>query len=444
MFGTSGIRGEVGSRVTGTLALEIGRALASEGYDRVVVGRDTRPTGVFLTDALTAGVRECGSDALDVGVVSTPTLARGVSALDADAGVVITASHNPPADNGIKLWTPTGQAFDADRREAISDRLETGAVDLAAWDGVGRRWNRDGRRLRELHVDAIRAAVDSDAGTGSIVVDIGNGAGRITADALTGLGWTVRTLNGQPDGHFPARTSEPTAESLETLCQTVAATDAELGVAHDGDADRMVAVDENGRFVPNDLLLAIFAQDAASEGDRIAAPLNTSLAVDDALEQVGASVTRTPVGDVYVAERATEPDVVFGGEPSGAWIWPEETYCPDGPLAACRLAALVARAGSLATLVDSFETYPIRRDSVPVAEKSTLMLAVEDILTERGEEFDTMDGVRLERADGWLLVRPSGTEPVVRLTAEARDPDRADALLADGRALLEAARSSGL
>ncbi|RQH01229.1 phosphoglucosamine mutase [Natrarchaeobius oligotrophus] len=436
MFGTSGIRGAVGEEVTAELAVAVGRAVASDGYERVVVGRDVRESGRFLVDALSAGIRECGGDVIDVGVASTPTVARSVAPLEADAGVVITASHNPPSDNGIKLWQPSGQAFDEERRTAISERVREESYALVSWNEVGTRIRRRDGEVRDRHVGSIRDRIraDGDDLEGlSVVVDVGNGTGGVTADVLYELGCSVRTLNGQPDGRFPARPSEPNAETLETLQRVVGSTDAALGVAHDGDADRMVAVDERGEFVPKDLLLALLAREAAGEGDRVAAPLNTSLAVDDALADVGASVTRTPVGDVYVAERATESDVVFGGEPSGAWIWPDETLCPDGPLAACTLAALVVRRGPLGELVGALETYPIRRDAIRVDDKDAVMAAVEATVRDRGEAFDAMDGVRIERDDGWMLVRPSGTEPVVRVTAEAREKSQADALFEDAR-----------
>ncbi|ARS89948.1 phosphoglucosamine mutase [Natrarchaeobaculum aegyptiacum] len=439
MFGTSGIRGEVGTDVTAALALGVGRALPAEGYDRVVVGRDARPSGRLLVDALAAGVRECGGDVIDVGVAATPTVARGVASLEADVGVVVTASHNPPSDNGIKLWNPSGQSFDGDQQAAISERVREDAAPLCGWKDIGERYCRDDGTLYDEHVAAICAAVGESASALSeltVVVDVGNGTGGVTADALYELGCTVQTLNGQPDGRFPARPSEPNAETLETLLQTVGATDADLGIGHDGDADRMVAVDETGTFVPKDLLLALFAREAAGDGDQVAAPLNTSLAVDDALEAVGASVTRTPVGDVHVAERASESSVVFGGEPSGAWIWPDETLCPDGPLAATKLAALVARRGPLSELVGALETYPIRRDSIAVEDKEAVMSAVESAVRERGDVFDAMDGVRIEGDDGWTLIRPSGTESLVRVTAEAREPDRADALFEDAHGLV--------
>lgn len=247
------------------------------------------------------------------------------------------------------------------------------------------------------------------------------------------------TLNGQRDGRFPGRPSEPTRETLGDLSSVVATTAASLGIAHDGDADRMVAVDETGTFVPKDVLLALFAREAATAGDTVAVPVGTSRAVDDALSRTGASVTRTRVGDGAVAERAVQPGVVFGGEPSGAWIWPAETPCPDGPLAACKLVELVAARGPLSSLVDGVETYPIRRTSVRVDEKRAVMDRVREDARDRYDDVDLLDGVYVGVDDGWLLLRASGTEPIIRLTAEARDEFRAEQLEADGIGLLESA-----
>ncbi len=440
MFGTSGIRGRVGDEVTAATALEVGRAVASEGYDRVVVGRDVRESGAMLVDAVAAGLRECGTDVATVGVEATPTVARAIDHLEADAGVVITASHNPATDNGIKLWNSSGKAFGPDQREAIERRVREADFELTDWDGIGDRVRREG--VRDHHADALRNAVDLER-TPDVVVDVGNGAGGVTASVLDELGCGVHTLDGQRDGSFPGRPSEPTAETLETLSTLVAETDAEIGVAHDGDADRMLAVDETGTFVPKDVLLALFAREAAGEGDRVAAPVDTSLAVDDALAAVGASVTRTRVGDVYVAERTTEPDVVFGGEPSGAWIWPAETRCPDGPLAACKLVELVADRGSPSDLVAGIEQYPIRRTSVEVADKAAAMDDVRRRVDERYDEVDTLDGVRVETDAGWFLLRASGTQPLVRVTAEARSPADADELFDTARSLLAEAVPSG-
>ncbi len=441
MFGTSGIRGPVGDEVTAELALDVGRALGAE-TDRVVVGRDTRESGGLLVDALASGCRELGTDVVDVGVAATPTVARAVGWEDADAGVSVTASHNPPADNGLKLWQPSGQAYDAAGRERITDRIEAAEPDLRPWNRLGDREDGD---ASGRHVEALVRAGEALLGTDesplelSVAVDLGNGAGRVTPDALVELGCHVETLNAQPDGRFPGRPSEPTAEHCTALSTLVGGGEYDLGVAHDGDADRTRAVAGDGTFLSGDALLALFAAEAADPGERVAVPVDTSLAVGDFLAERDVDVTRTPVGDVHVAAAASEQGVAFGGEPSGAWIWPDATLCPDGPLAAVRLAAMAA-AEPLADRLARVPTYPIRRANVEVDTKAAVMERVQTAVLDRYDGVETLDGVRVGTDDGWFLVRASGTQPLVRVTAEARDAARADALLADARDLVEQAR----
>ncbi|PSP72603.1 phosphoglucosamine mutase [Halobacteriales archaeon QS_3_64_16] len=453
MFGTSGIRGPVGDEVTADLALAVGRALGSD-TERVTVGRDPRESGRLLTDALTAGLRETGTDVLDLGLAATPTVARAIAWYDADAGVSITASHNPPADNGIKLWQEGGQAFDGARRAEIERRVRKDEFDLVSWNELGTRTRED---ATDRHVDALLAATDLAAeDVPAVAIDLGNGAGGVTIEALSQLGCGVETLNAQPDGEFPARPSEPNEKTLRSLSALVAGSDAEVGLAHDGDADRLVAIDGDGEFVPKDALLAIFAGEAASEGDRIACPVDTSLAVEDYLAERGIGVTYTPVGDVHVAE-ALGGEVTFGGEPSGAWIWPGQTRCPDGPLAACRLVALCTQR-PLAERVGDVPAYPIERANVEVEGKEAIMDRVRERALEGSEgeagggdaggggvseddrEVRTLDGVRIDTEAGWYLVRASGTQPLIRVTAEAREADRAARLSERGRSLVENAR----
>ncbi|GAA0307757.1 phosphoglucosamine mutase [Halarchaeum salinum] len=436
-FGTSGIRGRVGDDVTADLALHVGRALAAKA-ETVVVGRDPRPSGTMLVDALAAGLAECGCDVVDIGPAATPTVARAVAWRDADAGVAVTASHNPPAYNGLKCWQPSGQAFDGAMQDEIVERLVAESDDLAAWDETGAR--REWVSARERHAEAITSSVDVDPEDApNVVVDLGNGAGGVSVDALTALGCDVETLNAQPDGRFPGRPSEPTAANCESLCDLVAATDADLGLAHDGDADRMMAVTGDGTFVSGDALLAVFATALADAGDRVAVPVDTSMLVADALADVGADVVYTEVGDVYVAERAVADDVAFGGEPSGAWIFPDDTLCPDGPLAAANLVELVANGPGLAERIDAFPSYPIRRTSRDVADKTAVMEHLHDTVRDAYDDVDTLDGVRVDLGDAWFLLRPSGTEPIIRVTAEARDAERADEVFAEARGLLDEA-----
>jgi phosphoglucosamine mutase len=395
------------------------------------VGRDPRESGKALVDALAAGLCESGVDVVDLGVAATPTIGRAVAWERADAGVAVTASHNPPQDNGIKLWQPSGQAFGADLRQTITERIEGDEAALTRWDEFGTRTRRD---HTETHRDRLVEAVRIEEPL-SVVVDVGNGAGGVTVDALDALGCEVTTLNAQPDGAFPGRPSEPTEENCESLVTLVTHSDADLGIAHDGDADRMRAVTETGEFVGGDVLLAILARDAATPGDSVAVPVDTSLAVADHLRDADIETTRTPVGDVYVAEKASEESVGFGGEPSGAWIWPEATLCPDGPLAACKLAALSAER-ALSARVDGVEAYPIRRDSTEVTDKERVMADVREHVIASFENVSTMDGVRVDLDGGWFLLRASGTQPLVRLTAQARERDRADDIFEQAQRIL--------
>ncbi len=433
MFGTSGIRGPVGQTVTGKLALSAGRALGVDA-DRVVVGRDARESGQFLLDALTAGLRESGVDVVDSGLAATPTVARAVAWADADAGVVVTASHNPPGDNGLKFWQQSGQAFDDPLQDTLAERISEGRAELTDWTGTGDRTRRDfDRRHREALVAATEIP-DPPA----VVVDVGNGTGGVTVEALSALGCHVETLNAQSDGAFPGRPSEPTAENCESLAAVVAGTDAALGVAHDGDADRMRAVAGDGTFLSGDSLLALLAEAAADAGETVAVPVDTSLAVEDHLAAAGIETRRTPVGDVHVAAAASNPGVAFGGEPSGAWIWPEETLCPDGPLAACKVATLAAEQ-PLTERRQDLPAYPIRRASRGVENKRAVMERVRDHVTETYDDVSTLDGVRVDLGDGWFLLRASGTEPLVRTTAEAREVSRTEAVFEEARAILERA-----
>lgn len=439
IFGTSGIRGRFGEAVTTDLARSIGHGLAACGYRTIALGGDGRDTGQVLADALASGAREAGIDVIRLGQVATPTLARSVGWHNADAGVIVTASHNPPADNGFKFWTPSGQAFDEGQRQLLEDAIRDAAGLPVAWDELG-----DAVRIHEAadrHRDVLVDGGESLAGL-SVVIVVGNGMGGTTVEVLRALGADVQTLNADVDGGFPARPSEPTAKTCTMLCSVVTATDADMGIAHDGDADRMMAVDETGRFLGGDELLALFASAMVGEGDQVAVPVNTSLLVADAVAERGGEIVRTRVGDVYVAEAARADDVVFGGEPSGAWIWPAEALCPDGPLAARRLAELVVDSGPLSELVAEFDSYPIQRTVVETGAKEQVLDSVEEAVQRRYAEVSSLDGVRVALPDGWFLIRASGTESIVRVSAEARSVGRAEELLGAARELVDEAVDS--
>jgi len=416
LFGSSGIRGLANVDVTPQLLMDVGRAVGSR-YRDVVVGRDPRVSGRMLASAFSAGVLSVGGSVCDAGLTSTPTLSRGASGYA--CGAMITASHNPGEYNGIKLWNPDGMAFDEDQQKEIEDSLAARAWTPAGWQDTGRSSERSD--LVERHREAILRAVGS--AELKVVVDCACGAtANVTPYVLREMGCKVTALNAQMDGHFPGRPPEPTEENLTALTKAVQALEADLGIAHDGDGDRMVAVDEKGAFVGGDKLLALFAKRRARKG--LVVPVDASAAFEDMLP--GVPVYRTRVGDVYVAQELKRRGADFGGEPSGTFIFPEQTMCPDGPFAAAYLVTLVA-ARSLKDLVAAAPMYPVVRGSLPFegSRKESLWKAVEAAISAMGKDVMTLDGWRVRFDDGWALVRFSGTEPKIRVTAEARHVARA-------------------
>ena len=388
-----------------------------ELYGDTIIGRDPRLTGPMLVQALIAGVLAAGADAVDAGLVATPTLARGVDRYA--AGAMITASHNPAPYNGIKLWNPDGMAFDEGQQKEIEDALDANRFRLASWNEVGMSSTR--HDLVERHIDAILREI----GTAKlrVVVDCACGATTsITPFLLREMGCEVVALNAQADGHFPGREPEPTEENLGLLKSTVVAVKADLGIAHDGDGDRMVAVDGRGHFVGGDALLALFARKEVRQG--LVVPVDASMVLDDMLP--GVHIWRTRVGDVYVAAELKRRAADFGGEPSGTWIFPKATLCPDGVYAAARLVSMVAER-PLESMVRDVPRYPVIRGAVAYdpSRRGSIEARIDAAMRALTANVTTVDGWRLQFDDGWALVRFSGTEPKMRILAESRSEPRA-------------------
>lgn len=408
LFGSSGIRGLIGSELTSGLALKVGLAVGTL-RDSVIIGRDTRVSGEMIEHALISGILSAGARVTRAGVLPTPTLAY--SAKEYDCGIMVTASHNPAQYNGIKLWNSDGSAFTPAQQDELEMIMEKGTLKRSM---TMNNISSEGNCIKR-HEDMILNNVGRAELT--VVVDCGCGAASfITPYVLEKMGCRVITLNSQPDGHFPARDPEPTEESLAQLQSAVPAFGAELGIAHDGDADRMMVVDENGTFISGDRLLLLFGRRECRIS--IVVPFDASMAVDE----LGVSVTRTRVGDVYVAEGLLKTGAEFGGEPSGAWIFPKVSYCPDGIYAAARIVEIVQDEGRLSTLVASLPSYPIMRGAIACDKKRVqpAMQRIKEALAGLGK-LSELDGVRVEMENGWALVRPSGTEPKIRITVEARD-----------------------
>jgi len=408
LFGSSGIRGLIGKDIDADLGVRIGRAVGSLSR-AVVIGKDPRTSGDLVVSALVAGIIEAGAEPYRAGMVPTPTLACAASHFD--CGLMVTASHNPPEYNGVKMWNPDGSAFDGEQTENVERLIAEG----------GRRapWNEMmPERLWEGAIDEHVHAILEEVGPVErrLVIDCGCGAtGPVSPRLFRELGCDIVTLNANPDGRFPGRPSEPSEGNLGDLMALCRAKGV-MGIAHDGDGDRMVAVDEEGRYVSGDRLLALFA--SLMKVKNMAAPVDASMVLDDI---VGRSIERTRVGDMFVSEALKKKGLPFGGEPSGTFIFPSVNYCPDGMLAgACLIELLDGR--SLKDMVGSLPAYPSMRDSFSFDQSRREEIGArlsEEISSIEGD-LTTVDGYRVDLGYGWLLVRLSGTEPKVRLTAEAR------------------------
>ena len=426
LFGTSGIRGLIGSEVTCELALNVGKSLAyylgNEGT--VVIGYDTRTTNKMLDQAITAGLLESGINVVKIGMVPTPLVGYATEKLDANAGIMLTASHNPSPYNGIKLWNKNGMAYTSAQEAEIEKIYAEKSYISVSWDKIGKLSVNE--QIKGCYIDDLVNLVNIKEGF-KVVIDCASGAGsEISPLVFRKAGCEVTTLNSQPDGFFPGRNPEPNAENLQTLMKTIVAVGADLGIAHDGDADRMITVDENGNISPFDSLLALISKEF--DGD-IVTTVDAGLCMD---ESVKGKVYRTPVGDVNVAEAIIEKDAAFGGEPSGTWLHPDFCMCPDGILSGLRMAELVSNKGKLSELLAEIPSYPNLRVKITCSKeaKVKVMENMEDLLKDAFDdivEVNSLDGVRLTFSDdSWVLVRPSGTEDYIRITLESRDVKRAE------------------
>src|SRR4030067_2281406 len=328
LFGSSGVRGLVNDSLTPLLAAQIGTAVGTYSKARaVLVARDARTSGHMLQTALVAGLLSTGTDVKILGLLTPPTLAFLTFKMNADAGIMITASHNPPQYNGIKIFSRDGFAYTERRQDAIEKILSRQEFKRASWRQIGESQSSD---QAQLYVDMIARSVQLPR-EWHIVVDLGCGATyRLAPEILKGLGCKVSTLNAQPDGFFPSRSPEPNRESLQTLARTVKVLGANLGVAYDGDGDRVAFVDETGVFVDFDRVLAAYAGYITEKhGDGlVVTKVEASMCIDKMVEASNGKVLRSKVGDVYVSGMMKKTKAIFGGEPCGAWIHPPFHYLP--------------------------------------------------------------------------------------------------------------------
>jgi phosphoglucosamine mutase len=413
LFGTTGVRKVYGTEFDLTMALKLGKALGTYlGEGSVVLARDARTTGPMIEDALAAGILSTGVNVVRAGMIPTPTLAFITMRQGYNAGLMVTASHNPPEYTGVKFWGPDSMGY--------TPEMELEQI--------------DSKRIESKEYN--------------VVVDPGNGAGSVlTPYLMRSLACKVISINSQPDGHFPGRASEPDKESLTDLIKMVKDTAADLGIAHDGDADRVVFVTEKGEVIRGDRTLALLAREELklSEEKTIVTTVDSSRVVDETVEKAGGKAIRTPVGDIQVAHKMRETGASFGGEAAGVFIFSEFHNAPEPFLTACRILELMASTGrSFGELISEIPVYPLRKakmkceNTMKSAIMSTLAKSLPKVMEDTVEVI-TVDGIGISLKAGWVLVRPSGTEPVIRITCEAPTDEQVEKILADAKGEVERA-----
>ena len=451
LFGSSGIRGVALRYLTPALVLDIAKAAGTVwDADRVAVARDTRTTGELFANAAASGLAAVGCDVDRLGVVPTPAVGNYCESEGVPA-VLVTASHNPPEFNGIKLVGDDGVELSVDVLERVERRVLDDDYDLADWRTAGETTAVEGAvddYVTQL-LDAVDREAIADAGL-TVAVDPGHGAASVSSPrTYRELGCEVLTVNATPDGHFPGRDSEPVPENLEALSRLVATSDADVGIAHDGDADRAVFVDENGGFVDGDTSFAAMADACLEPDDAVVSAVNVSQRLVDVCDENDADLELTPIGATNIITRTRElheegVNVPIAGEGNGGLFFPPYRLSRDGAYIGARFLELLAAAGDpVSEVVAPYADYHFVRRNVEYAdgdERDDMLSAARAYVETADAAPNTTDGYRLDYGDAWVLVRPSGTEPKIRIYAESAEADRAEQLATDMLVAVESGR----
>ncbi|WP_178918207.1 phosphoglucosamine mutase [Natronomonas gomsonensis] len=453
VFGSSGVRGVAGEELTPPFVGQVAAAAGTElDTESVAIARDTRTTGRLFADAAASALAAIGCDVHRLGIVPTPA-AQAYAERTGVPVVVITASHNPPEYNGVKLVGANGVELPQTTLERIEERLLAEDFTLVGYAAVGS--HREVDDAPERYVDALLDRLESEGRREritdadlTVALDPGHGAGCLTSpEFFRKLGCRVVTVNAQPDGHFPGRNPEPVAANLADLRRLVGATDADLGIAHDGDADRAIFVDERGEHIEGDTALAALAAAELDAGDVTVSAVNVSQRLVDVADDAGADVELTPIGSTYIISRIRElqregREVPIAGEGNGGILFPDYRIARDGAYTAARFLALLDERSASAVAASHGDYANVRANLEYEDEdgRTAMLAAAEKHADDADAELTTIDGYRLDYGDAWVLARPSGTEPLVRLYAEARNQKRATSLLEGVRAEMVEAR----
>ncbi len=445
LFGTFGVRGIANETLTPRLALDLGMALAADlgGKGNVAVGRDNRTSGEMLAQALIAGLNAGGCDALNLGLTPTPVLSFATRHFSCDAGIMITASHNPAEYNGMKFWDEEGAGFQRGREGKIEKIMDRGTKTVG-WRNIGHVGQAD---AVTPYIEAMLKRVAKFQRGLKVVVDCANAVGNlVTPHLLRELGCKVVTMNSQLDGTFPGRKLETVPENLVELAKMVVSAKADLGVAHDGDADRTLIVDERGQVLSGDRVFAHVALHylRGRRGPRILTTVATSSVMDDVAAKFGGEVVRTKVGEPELVGEFRRGGGDIAGEENGGVIYPDWLLCREGMMTAVQfIEALDATDITASELNLTLPVYS--QTKLRVKCPNELKQKVLSRLAKKfsGHKIDRKDGLKISFDDGWLLLRPSGTEPIFRCFAEARTEERAKELAEIGMKELQAAAKRG-
>jgi phosphomannomutase/phosphoglucomutase len=441
LFGTNGVRGVVGSSMTPALAVRLGQAVGTwlPKGSKVAVGRDARSSGPHLNAAFCAGLNATGVHTVDIGILPSPGIQLYVRDKRFAAGGIITASHNPPEYNGIKLVAPDGTETSQDEEAAVEAIYYGESFRLVPWTEVGTHTT-DGGAV-DHYIEAVLKQVDKQAIRNAklkVVLDPGGGAGCVTAPRLmSALGVQVVPLSCVLDGAFKDRPSEPSPANSKRCMEEVKRSKSHLGILQDGDADRAIFVDEKGDYVWGDRSLALgclWELKRHPAGSTVCTAVSSSSCVADAVKMGGGKLEWTVVGSPVVAREMIRTHAVFGGEDNGGLMFKRHQICRDGLMAMAFVLELLAKTQRpLSSLLSEIPSYSLVKDKihVPEEQKQAILGGYKQALgAESGiQSIDGRDGVKAYLADGWVLVRPSGTEPIYRIQAEAATAEKAQALV---------------
>jgi phosphomannomutase/phosphoglucomutase len=432
LFGTNGIRGVVNKELTPEIAIKIGSAIGTFfNRGKLIVGYDARTSSPMLAKAVIAGLNAAGCNVAFAGIAPTPALQYAAKNHKTDGGVIITASHNPPEYNGIKVVWNDGIELSREQEIKIENMFFKEKMRLAKWENIGAIHELPG--VIDEYIEAIKHHVDVAKIAKKhfhVVVDAANSVGSLAAPyLLRDLGCQVTTINANIDGTFPGRLPEPRPENLGDLALTVKAVEADLGVAYDGDADRSIFADERGEIYWGDktfgLVEKYFLKTNAHE--KIVTPVSSSTLVKDIADAYGGEIVWTKVGSVIVSQTMKKMKAKLGGEENGGIFYGPHQSVRDGAMATALILDIMAKTGGkLSKLLGQLPKYFIEKGKIECPEE--LKTRVNEKLVEQVKRLNinTIDGVKIWFEDkSAILIRPSGTEPIYRLYAEAKKQKKA-------------------